>query len=165
MAEYKGRGHSIFVSIGTNAKRAEVAAGIGEDEMPVIRHPSAVFSKYSEMGAGTLICAGAVVNIDSQIGRGVILNTGCSVDHDCTISDFAHISPGARLGGNVAVGVGAWVGIGAAVREGIKIGDGAKIGAGAAVVSDIPDHALAVGVPARIISEQGCGRPPLSSPR
>ncbi|MGE4416361.1 MAG: acetyltransferase, partial [Marinobacterium sp.] len=85
------------------------------------------------------------------IGKGVILNTGCSIDHDCTIGDCAHISPGARLAGGVKVGMQSWVGIGASVKQLINIGHQVTVGAGAVVLVDLPDGVTAVGVPAKLM--------------
>ena len=44
-----------------------------------------------------------------------------------------------------------WIGSGATIMSGVKIGNGAVIGAKAVVARDIPDYAVAVGNPARII--------------
>ena len=44
-----------------------------------------------------------------------------------------------------------WLGHGAVVLEGVQIGKGAVIGSGTVVNRDIPDNAIAVGIPARII--------------
>ena len=49
------------------------------------------------------------------------------------------------------IGDGVFIGAGARVLGEIIIGDHAKIGANAVVVTDIPDHATAVGVPARVL--------------
>lgn len=46
---------------------------------------------------------------------------------------------------------GADIGMGSCVLPGVTIGQGAIIGAGAVVTKDIPDYAVAVGVPARVI--------------
>jgi acetyltransferase-like isoleucine patch superfamily enzyme len=93
--------------------------------------------------------AGAVVQPGAFIGRNVIVNTRASVDHDCCIQDHVHIAPGSTLCGNVTVGLGAMVGAGAVVIPGLTIGAGAMIGAAAAVCSDVPEKAVARGVPAR----------------
>jgi len=44
-----------------------------------------------------------------------------------------------------------WIGANSVIMPGITIGNGAIIGAGAVVTKDIPDYAIVVGVPAKII--------------
>lgn len=51
----------------------------------------------------------------------------------------------------IEIGDGAWLGAGCIVLDGVKVGKGAIIGAGAVVTSDIPDHCIAVGSPARVV--------------
>lgn len=46
---------------------------------------------------------------------------------------------------------GAWIGARAILLPGVTIGRNAVVGAGAVVTKDVPDHTLAVGVPARIV--------------
>lgn len=62
-----------------------------------------------------------------------------------------HICPGASLAGGVEVGEGSMVGIGSTVIQGVKIGKWATIGAGTVIVEDVPDFAVVVGVPGKII--------------
>lgn len=49
------------------------------------------------------------------------------------------------------IGNDVWIGQNAVIMAGVNIGDGAVIGAGAVVTKDIPDYAIAVGVPAKVI--------------
>lgn len=114
-------------------------------------HPQSVIADDVEIGDGTVVVAGAVVNVAAKIGQSVIINTHASVDHDCIISDGAHIGPGVHLGGGTRVGQGTWIGIGATVKDKIIIGSGAIIGAGAVVINDLPDGIVAYGVPAEIV--------------
>ena len=93
----------------------------------------------------------AVVNSSAKIGKGTIINTCASVDHDCEIGDFVHIACGAHIAGTVVVGNGTWVGIGASVSNNLSICGEVKIGAGAVVVKDITEQGTYVGVPARKI--------------
>ncbi len=53
--------------------------------------------------------------------------------------------------GGIVIADNVWLGFGVIVLDGVRIGNGAVIGAGAVVNHDIPDNAIAVGVPARII--------------
>ena len=53
----------------------------------------------------------------------------------------------------VEVGDGAWLGENVVVGPGVRIGRGAVVGANSVVLSDVPDHAVAVGAPARIVRQ------------
>ena len=54
--------------------------------------------------SGSVVFAQAALQARASIGTGVILNTGCSVDHDAKISEGVHLCPGSRLSGEVVVG-------------------------------------------------------------
>ena len=51
----------------------------------------------------------------------------------------------------ITIGNDVFIGANVTILDGISIGDGAIIGAGAVVSKDIPDYAIAVGTPIRII--------------
>lgn len=51
----------------------------------------------------------------------------------------------------VEIGSGSWVGHGAIVLPGARIGRNVVIGGGSVVRGDIPDHSVAVGVPAKVV--------------
>lgn len=149
LANYDG----IFVAIGNNAIRLQKLQDLTIARACVVTliHPTATISRYTAIGVGSVMMAGAIVNAGSSIGIGTILNTGCSIDHDCTLGDAVHISPGTHLAGDVRVGDCCWIGIGASVRQGMTIGARTVIGAGAAVVKDFAADVTAVGVPARVV--------------
>lgn len=54
---------------------------------------------------------------------------------------------------DVEIGDGAWIGAHAVV-VGCRVGRGAVVGAGAVVLEDVPDHAIAVGAPARVVGKR-----------
>jgi UDP-perosamine 4-acetyltransferase len=142
-----------FVAIGNNrvrADRLQYARAIGFTIVNAISS-YAILSTRVRLGAGIAIMPGAVINVDSVVEDGAIINTGATVDHDCRIGACAHIAPGTHLAGNVTVGEGAFLGIGTAVIPRRTIGAWATIGAGSAVVRDIGEGVTAVGVPARVI--------------
>src|SRR5262249_4390635 len=142
-------------SVGSTETRRRLYDFAHEKQLDVVTvvHPSALLSPSATYGAGLAMMAGAIVNAPAGVWRHAVGNSGAIVEHDCMIGDHVHVASGARIGGGVTIGDGAHVGIGASVRQGIVIGRGAVIGAGAAVVADVPDHAVAVGVPARILAE------------
>jgi len=141
----------FIISIGSNRIRKIVAEKLSGVKFTNAIHPAAVISPRSVTGQGTVVMSNVSVNVHSNIGNHVILNTNCSIDHDCVMEDFVHISPNAALAGNVQVGEGTQIGIGAAVMQNIRIGKWVEVGAGAVIIRDVPDYAVVVGNPGRII--------------
>lgn len=141
----------VIVSIGVNPTRKKIVEKLKCRLGDAAIHPSAIISKTVEIGEGSVVMAGTVINADSKIGKHCIINTGATVDHECLIGNFTHIAPGAHLCGQVHVGEGTLIGVGSSVIPCIHIGKWCTIGAGAVIVEDVPDYATVVGVPGRII--------------
>jgi sugar O-acyltransferase (sialic acid O-acetyltransferase NeuD family) len=145
----------FVVTIGNNRTRLELSDKIARSGLRLVSviHPAACISKSASIAAGTVVCAGAIVNARAKIGRACIINTGATIDHDCVLEDGVHVSPGANLAGIVRVGECAWIGIGSSVKEEISIGHDSVVGAGSAVVNDIGDSVTVGGVPARLLTK------------
>jgi len=143
----------FFVAIGNNAVRERVQVKLIEQGLNVLSliHPSAVIGTDVEIGIGTAVMAGVVINSSTRIGKGCIINTSASLDHDNVIEDYVHISPGVNMAGTVKVGKGSWIGIGSVVSNNVNICSGCKVGAGAVVVKDITEPGTYVGIPVRKI--------------
>jgi sugar O-acyltransferase (sialic acid O-acetyltransferase NeuD family) len=139
-----------IVAIGNNSTRRKVVQSSKHAFGQAI-HASAVVSRFSTLGEGTVVFHGAIVQANAVVGHHVIVNTGAQVDHDCMIGDYVHLAPSVTLCGTVQVGEGTLIGAGATVIPGIKIGKWAVVGAGAVVTTDVPDYAVVVGVPSKVI--------------
>ena len=141
---------SLIISIGNNRIRKMIAERL-ETRFEKAVHPSAIMSPSANVGDGTVVMQGAIVQACAEIGKHCIVNTGASVDHECVLEDYVHVSPHSTLCGNVHVGEGSWIGAGTTVIPGVKIGKWSVIGAGSVVVRDIPDGVVAYGNPCRIV--------------
>ena len=141
--------HAI-VAIGDNSLRRKVVNATSHPFTNVI-HPSAITSNFVSMGKGNMILHGSIIQAQTKLGSHCIVNTGSRIDHDCLLADFVHVGPSVTLCGCVSVGEGAFLGASSTVIPGKKIGEWATIGAGSVVISDIPDYAVAVGNPAKVI--------------
>lgn len=106
------------------------------------------------------IAFGVVLPPSAQVGQRVLFSyegLGTVVHRRAVLGDDAVIGAGVTIGGRSGskgvpvIGRGAVIGAGAKVLGEIRIGDYASIGANAVVLSDIPDYAVAVGVPAKVI--------------
>jgi acetyltransferase-like isoleucine patch superfamily enzyme len=87
-----------------------------------------------------------------EIGSGVMIAPTCalySYNHGIAPNQTIRKQP-LQSKGPIIIGDEAWLGVRATILSGVKIGNGAVIGAGSVVYNDVPDGAIAVGVPARI---------------
>ncbi len=141
----------VFVSIGHNGTRLRHCLGLelAGVHLVTIVHPSAVVSPLAQVGRGCFVAPGVILGPFAVAGMASLINTAATVDHETQLGNGVHVGPGAHLGGNVIVGERSWIGIGASVRQGIHIGADVVVGAGAAVVSDLADGQLVLGVPAK----------------
>ena len=138
----------FIIGIGDNYIRKSISGKYNVTWHTAI-HPSAIIGVDAAFGEGTVVMANAVINVSAKIGRHCIINTGAIVEHDNLISDYAHISPNAALGGMVNIGECTHIGIGASVKNNITVAADCVVGADAAVVKDIAESGVYVGVPAR----------------
>jgi acetyltransferase-like isoleucine patch superfamily enzyme len=90
------------------------------------------------------------------IGADALLAAYCYViggDHDFSDPSAAVLAQGRRSSG-VSIGAGAWLGAGAKILDGVSVGHRAIVGAGAVVREAVPDGAIAVGIPARVVGQR-----------
>jgi acetyltransferase-like isoleucine patch superfamily enzyme len=91
-----------------------------------------------------------------EIGDGVMLAPNCAIysyDHSLDPGVPIRFQP-PKTKGRIVIGEEAWLGFGTIVLSGVTIGKGAVIGAGSVVVNDIPDNAIAIGNPARVVKKR-----------
>lgn len=98
-----------------------------------------------EIGAGLFLphTSGTVIGA-ARIGRNVTIFQGVTLGaKELDMSFVPESRP--RVEDDVVIGAGA------KILGGVRIGTGARIGANAVVISDVPDGALAIGIPAKIV--------------
>jgi serine O-acetyltransferase len=104
-----------------------------------------IIGRGAEFGPGFVLIHGTGVVINGGVRGG----SNVKLEHQVTIGAERRQSP--TLGDDVFVGAGAKV-IGP-----VTVGSGARIGANAVVVHDVPAHATAVGIPARVVRQRDPG--------
>lgn len=105
----------------------------------------------------------------ASIGRGVLIDhgTGVVIGETAVIEDDVSMLQGVTLGGtgketgdrHPKIRRGVLIGAGATVLGNIEVGAYSRIGAGAVVLSAVPPHSTAAGVPARVIGYEASAQP------
>ncbi len=101
----------------------------------------------TEVGCGFYIghFGGIVVNEQSVIGK------NCNISHGVTLGQ----SNRGKNKGYPILGDNVYIGPGAKIVGAVKIGKNVAIGANCVVTKDIPDNSVVVGIPCRVISQEG----------
>ena len=148
--ELKDKFKEAIVAIGDSFKRIKLLRELKLNgyEIPILMHSSAVVSKNSRIGRGSVIMANSVVQTGCKVGLGCIVNTGASLDHHSKIGDGVHLCPGVNVGGHVYIGDNSWIGIGSSIIQEVNIGSSVIIGAGSVVVKNIKSNLKVYGNPA-----------------
>ena len=105
--------------------------------LPVIVSPHAYVSKHAQIGEGSIIMHGVIINANAKIGNNCIINNRALIEHDAVIGDHCHIATGAIINGEVSVGDETFIGSGAITKQAISIGKNCVIGAGVVLKNDI----------------------------
>lgn len=121
-----------------------------------------------ETGDGGNVIIGADTHIQPRCSLSAYkgsISIGCRVEiaPNCAFYPYDHSFAPEQLirnqpvktKGGIVVGDDSWLGFGVIVLDGVRIGEGAVVGAGSVVTKDIPDGAIAFGVPARVIKMRG----------
>lgn len=122
------------------------------DSRVMMQHHKNIFiGDNSYVNANTSLFAGE--NSKIKIG------SDCLISYNCHIRTTYHkykkknilIREQGHGEEDIIIGNDVWIGYGAQIMAGVTIGNGAVIGANAVVTKDVPDYAVVVGVPAKII--------------
>lgn len=89
---------NVFIAIGNNQVRKSLFERFSQAVWPVLVHPHAAVSSLANLGVGSIVCAGAVIQPNAVLGRQVIVNIGACVDHDSRVGDFCHITAMSYVG-------------------------------------------------------------------
>lgn len=113
----------------------------------------------SELSIGPGTAINEFANIRAAGGR-IGIGSGCqiaqfvciiAVNHSFDNVESIHTAPWDTSRSTVEIGDDVWIGAHAVILPGARIGKGAVIAAGAVVTGNIPEFAVAAGVPARFI--------------
>jgi UDP-2-acetamido-3-amino-2,3-dideoxy-glucuronate N-acetyltransferase len=111
---------------------------------------NATIGARCKISTHTFVCEGVTIEDDVFVGHGVVFINdpfprATTDNRPQTEADWTVVP--------TLVKRGASIGSGAVILGGVTIGEHALVGAGAVVTHDVPDHAIVVGVPARVVGD------------
>ena len=101
------------------------------------------------IGDNTDVCT-SLFEGSTKVGADVKVDNLVHIAHNVVIGDNAVITAGTILCGSSIVENNAWIGVNSSILNRVRVGDDSKIGIGSVVTRDVPENALAYGVPARV---------------
>jgi sugar O-acyltransferase (sialic acid O-acetyltransferase NeuD family) len=154
VARWPGAGVVVAIGDPTVRRRLTEQARAASLDCVSLIHPRVERSRWVDVGAGSVICAGTILTTNIRVGAGVQINLDCTIGHDVVLEDYATLAPGVHVSGWVRIREGAYIGTGAALINGtaaapLVIGTGAVVGAGACVTRDVAAGTTVMGVPAK----------------
>ena len=108
--------------------------------LPVIKSPHSIISRYSEIGEGTIIMHGAIIGANVKIGKNCIINSNSLIEHGSRIGDNTHIATSVTINSGVTVNANNFVGSNSTVKQKITIGKNSLIGMDQAISKNCPPN-------------------------
>ena len=111
-------------------------------KLPIIISKTATVSQFAQIGKGSIVMHGAILNADCVIGENVILNSSSLIEHDAKIGDHCHVATRVTVNGGTKIGKRTFLGSGTVVRNGIEIGDNSFVGMGSVVSKSLAANSV-----------------------
>ena len=129
--KYKDNNIFFLITIG-QIKSSSIREKFFELNLPLatIKSPRSYVSKYSTIGAGTIIMHDAFINAGVKIGQNCIINTKALIEHDAEINDHCHISTAAIINGDCTVNERTFIGSNTVLKHGVEVPPNSVIGHG-----------------------------------
>lgn len=87
----------------------------------------------------------------TKIGDGTKIDHYCEVGHNCTVGRNVSLCAGVIMAGSSSVDDGTFIGVRSTIRSGVHVGKYCTIGQCSNVVKDVPDYAIVMGNPAKVV--------------
>ncbi len=147
--------YKVVVAIGDPAARKAFVERLPPStEYATLIHPTAVISKWVELGDGSIVTAGTVLTCNIRIGRHAHLNLHTTIGHDCTAGDYFTTAPGVNISGNCKLGHHVYLGTNASIKQSVSLCDHVTIGMGGVVVKDIKEEGVYIGNPLKKLEKK-----------
>lgn len=152
--EWKQKISNVYCPIGNNPLRRKILNKVSElgYNTPYFIHPSACIADNVSIADGVYVLPQTVIMPFTRIDKYCMISMNAKIAHHSILEEGCFISTGVNFGANIHALKDAYMGIGSLIMTGVKIvGENSLIGAGSIVIRDVPDNAVMVGNPAKVL--------------
>ena len=151
ISEFNPEEYMMIVAVADSKDRADIVAKLPkETKYFTFIHPSVhIMDDNIQVGVGSFIGTNSILTTNIKLGNHALLNRGNHIGHDSVAGNFFSMMPNAVVGGNVTIGDNVYLGSCSNIREKINITSDVLIGMNAAVVTNLTESGVYVGVPAK----------------
>ena len=153
ISEFNPEEYMMMVAVADSKDRFDIVQRLPkETKYFTWIHPTAlIMGDDVEICEGSFIGAYSILTTNIKIGKHALLNRGNHIGHDCEIGDYFSAMPGAIVSGNDKIYDLVYLGTNSSIREKIKITNSVTIGMNSAVVSNIEESGVYIGLPSKKI--------------
>ncbi len=148
---------AVVIAVGDGKLRKILYETYQQNEklyFPTLISHTVHMSPRCRIGQGCMICSSVEMTVNIDVGNFVLINIGCTVEHDDCLEDYVTLNPGVNVSGNVHIGELSNIGTGSKIIQGINIGREVIAGAGTVIIRDTEDSCTIVGNPARVVKRR-----------
>ena len=138
----------LVLTVGQNEARRAMVERFPGARWATMAHPTVRADASARLGRGTVVEPGAVLGAGVVIGDFVLVGARAILGPGAAVGDYAFVGGGAVVGAGARLGGGCVLGMGAAVLPGRAVGACATVLVASVVYDDVPERAVAAGVPA-----------------
>lgn len=146
---------NVCIAVGNAKTRKEIVDKLSVNKnivFPNLIDPSVIYYEDElTIGKGNIVCAGTILTVNITMGDFNIINLDCTVGHDDVIRDYVTMYPSVNVSGCVEIDDCVEIGTGTQIIQGLSIKNDVIVGAGAAVVKNLEEPGVYVGIPAKKI--------------
>lgn len=135
--------YEVVIGIGDPFIRQKIVSKLPiETNYITLIHPSAIISKWVDIGEGSVIMAGSIITCNIKIGKHAQININTTIAHDCIIGNYFTTAPSVNLSGNCIIGDLVYIGSNSSLKQGISIVNNVNISMGSFVIKDITESGI-----------------------
>lgn len=156
-SRFKENIQAVYCPIGDNHIRVEYLTELHKEgyKIPSFIHPSVSIGPDVTLGKAIYMLVGNIVMPHTTLGNYIMINQASTIAHHVIVEDGTFMSSGVNVGAGIRVCEKTYIGMGVTVMTGVKsLGKNCLLGAGSVIIKDVPENAVMVGNPGRVLKYQ-----------